>query len=313
MNKRIVFMGTPSFAANVLEGLIDNNYEIIAVVTQEDKKVGRKQILTPSPCKEVALKHNILCLTPHKIKDDYQEIINLNPDLIITCAYGQFIPIELIEYPRYKAINTHGSLLPKYRGGAPIQWSIINGEEKTGISIIYMSKGMDEGDILYQEELKIEEDDTNTSLFNKLSDLALKCLLTFLPDFFEGNFYATKQNEDEVSFAYNLNKQDEYINFNDDVKKVYNHIRGLLDNPGAYSVLENKKYKFLKVGYSIDNDTEPLCFKGLENNYLRVDCKNGYIKIYEIRPEGKNTMDGKSFYNGVGKSLVNKKFLESYE
>ena len=310
---KIVFMGTPEFAANVLEGLIEANYNVIAVVTQEDKKVGRKQILTPSPVKEVAIKHDLTVFTPHRIKEDYQNIIDLDPDLIITCAYGQFIPFELIDYPKYKAINTHGSLLPKYRGGAPIQWSIINGEEKTGVSVIYMSKGMDEGDILYVKELPIEEEDTNTTLFNKLSDLALKCLLEFLPDFFKGNFTPVVQDKEKVTFAYNLNKEDEFISFVDNTKNVYNHIRGLLDNPGAYGVLNDKKYKFIKVGYELKDNASAGTFVGLENNYLRVDCLDGFIKIYEIRPEGKNTMDAKSFYNGAGKNLVGNKFKENYE
>ena len=148
MNERIVFMGTPDFAANVLEGLLENKYNVVGVVSQADKKVGRKQVLTPSPVKEMALKYDLPVFTPACIKDDYQDILALKPDLIITCAYGQFIPSVLIDYPKYKAINTHGSLLPKYRGGAPIQYSIINGESKTGISIIYMTKKMDAGDIL---------------------------------------------------------------------------------------------------------------------------------------------------------------------
>lgn len=313
MNERIVFMGTPNFAANVLRGLLSNNYNIVGVVTQVDKKVGRKQILTPSPVKEVALKHNLRVFTPICIKDDYQNIIDLDPELIITCAYGQFIPNELIEYPKYKSINTHGSLLPKYRGGAPIQRSIINGDKKTGISIIYMTKKMDAGDILYAKEIDIDINDTNATLFEKLSNVARDSLLEFLPSFFKGEFSRIPQNELEATFAYNLTKQDEYINFNDDVLKAYNHIRGLLDNPGAYSIMNDKKYKFMKVGFDYCDNTSPCTFKGLENDYLRIDCQNGFIKVFEIRPEGKNTMDGKSFYNGSGKALVGEKFKESYE
>ena len=313
MNEKIVFMGTPEFAANVLEGLISNNYNIVGVVTQTDKKIGRKQVLTPSPVKEVAIKHNLSIFTPINIKDDYQNILALEPDLIITCAYGQFIPFELIDYPKYKAINTHGSLLPKYRGGAPIQWSIINGEKETGISIIYMTKGMDQGNVLYQKVIKIAEDDTNATLFTKLSDVARDSLLEFLPLFFNNEFKRIPQDKDLVTYAYNLTKEDEYINFEDDVTKVYNHIRGLLDNPGAYSVMDNKKYKFTKVGYGLDNHTSPRAFKGLEDNYLRIDCLNGYIKVYEIKPEGKNNMDAKSFYNGNGKNLVGHQFNNNYE
>lgn len=313
MNERIVFMGTPDFAANVLEGLLENKYNVVGVVSQADKKVGRKQVLTPSPVKEMALKYDLPVFTPACIKDDYQDILALKPDLIITCAYGQFIPSVLIDYPKYKAINTHGSLLPKYRGGAPIQYSIINGENKTGISIIYMTKKMDAGDILYVKELPIDIKDTNTTLFAKLSDVARNALIEFLPLFFKGEFNRLPQAENEVTFAYNLTKQDEYINFNDDVLKVYNHIRGLLDNPGAYSILDNKKYKFMEVGFDYANNTSPCIFKGLEEDYLRIDCQNGFIKVFNIRPEGKNTMDGKSFYNGNGKNLVGEKFLENYE
>ncbi len=306
-------MGTPDFAANVLEGLLENKYNVVGVVSQADKKVGRKQVLTPSPVKEMALKYDLPVFTPACIKDDYQDILALKPDLIITCAYGQFIPSVLIDYPKYKAINTHGSLLPKYRGGAPIQYSIINGENKTGISIIYMTKKMDAGDILYVKELPIDIKDTNTTLFAKLSDVARNALIEFLPLFFKGEFNRLPQAESEVTFAYNLTKQDEYINFNDDVLKVYNHIRGLLDNPGAYSILDNKKYKFMEVGFDYANNTSPCVFKGLEEDYLRIDCQNGFIKVFNIRPEGKNTMDGKSFYNGNGKNLVGEKFLENYE
>lgn len=313
MNERIVFMGTPNFAANVLRGLLSNNYNIVGVVTQVDKKVGRKQILTPSPVKEVALKHNLRVFTPICIKDDYQNIIDLDPELIITCAYGQFIPNELIEYPKYKSINTHGSLLPKYRGGAPIQRSIINGDKKTGISIIYMTKKMDAGDILYTKEIDIDINDTNATLFEKLSNVARDSLLEFLPSFFKGEFSRVPQNELEATFAYNLSKQDEYINFNDDVLKTYNHIRGLLDNPGAYSIMIDKKYKFMKVGFDYSDNTSPCTFKGLENDYLRIDCQNGFIKVFEIRPEGKNTLDSKSFFNGSGKNLIGEKFKENYE
>lgn len=303
-------MGTPAFAANVLEGLIENNYNIVGVVSQADKKVGRKQVLTPSPVKELATKYNLPVFTPISIKDDYQGILDLKPELIITCAYGQFIPSALIDYPCYKSINIHGSLLPKYRGGAPIQWSIINGDAKTGISIIYMTKKMDAGDILYTKDLDIDIKDTNTSLFARLSDLARECILDFLPKFFVGDFNRLSQEEDNVSFAYNLSKDDEYIHFNDDVLRVYNHIRGLLDEPGAYSILNGKKYKFIEAFYEYSDGCLPCTFKGLEKDYLRIDCQNGFIKIYKIKPEGKNTMDAKSFYNGNGKNLVGEKFDE---
>ena len=310
---RIVFMGTPEFASNVLKGLVENNYNIVAVVSQPDKEVGRKRILTPSPVKEMALSHGLKVLTPYKIRKEYEEVLSLEPDLIITCAYGQIIPKELLDYPKYKCINTHGSLLPTGRGGAPIQRSIMNGEDKTGITIMFMNEKMDEGDILYQEEMPIDIHDTNATLFNKLSDLALQMLLKFLPEYIKGNYTAIKQDNDKASYTYNITKEEEFISFNEDVKKVYDHIRGLLDNPGAYFVANDKKYKLISVDFEYCNDTDAGLIRGLENNYFRIDAINGFIKVLKIKPEGKNEMDARAFFNGAGRSLVNIKTRETYE
>ena len=310
---RIVFMGTPEFASNVLKGLVENNYNIVGVVSQPDKEVGRKRILTPSPVKEMALNYGLKVLTPVKIRKEYEEVLSLEPDLIITCAYGQIIPKELLDYPKYKCINTHGSLLPKGRGGAPIQRSIMNGEDKTGITIMFMNEKMDEGDILYQEEIPIDIHDTNATLFNKLSNLALDMLLKFLPEYIKGNYKAIKQDNAEATYTYNITKEEEFISFNEDVKKVYDHIRGLLDNPGAYFVANDKKYKLISVDFEYCNDTDAGLIRGLENNYFRIDAVNGFIKVLKIKPEGKNEMDARAFFNGAGRSLVNIKTRETYE
>ena len=310
---RIVFMGTPEFASNVLKGLVENNYNIVGVVSQPDKEVGRKRILTPSPVKEMALNYGLKVLTPVKIRKEYEEVLSLEPELIITCAYGQIIPKALLEYPKYKCINTHGSLLPKGRGGAPIQRSIMNGEDKTGITIMFMNEKMDEGDILYQEEMPIDIHDTNATLFNKLSDLALQMLLKFLPEYIKANYTAIKQDNDKASYTYNITKEEEFISFNEDVKKVYDHIRGLLDNPGAYFVANDKKYKLISVDFEYCNDTDAGLIRGLENNYFRIDAINGFIKVLKIKPEGKNEMDARSFFNGAGRNLVNVKTRETYE
>ena len=310
---RIVFMGTPEFASNVLKGLVENNYNIVGVVSQPDKEVGRKRILKPSPVKEMALNYGLKVLTPVKIRKEYEEVLSLEPDLIITCAYGQIIPKELLDYPKYKCINTHGSLLPKGRGGAPIQRSIMNGEDKTGITIMFMNEKMDEGDILYQEEMPIDIHDTNATLFNKLSNLALDMLLKFLPEYIKGNYKAIKQDNAEATYTYNITKEEEFISFNEDVKKVYDHIRGLLDNPGAYFVANDKKYKLISVDFEYCNDTDAGLIRGLENNYFRIDAINGFIKVLKIKPEGKNEMDARAFFNGAGRSLVNIKTRETYE
>ena len=304
MEKRIVFMGTPEFAANVLQGLISNGYNIVGVVTQPDKEVGRKRILTPTKVKEIALQHNIPVFTPFKIRKEYEDILALNPDLIITSAYGQIIPNAILDYPKYKCINTHGSLLPKHRGGAPIQRAIMEGDKQTGITIMYMNEKMDDGDILMQEAIDIDIEDTNTTLFAKLSDLALKMLLEFLPKLFAGDVHPIKQNIEEVTFSYNITKQEEHILFNDKTFNVYNHIRGLLDNPGCFFMVNGKTYKIIKASYELCENTSPNTIVGLVNNYFRIDCLDGFIKVLMIKPEGKNEMDAKSFFNGAGRNLI---------
>ena len=304
MNERIVFMGTPSFAANILEGLIKSSYNIVAVVSQPDKEVGRKRQLTPSPVKEIALKYNIPVLTPIKIRNEYEEVLSYKPDLVISSAYGQIVPSAILNAPKYKCINTHGSLLPAYRGGAPIQRAIINGDKQTGITIMYMNEKMDEGDILFQKSIDIDIKDTNTTLFNKLSDLSLNMLLEFLPKLFKGDISPIKQDDSKATYAYNLDKDIEHITFNDSTLNVYNHIRGLLDNPGCYFAVNNKKYKITNVDFELCSNTNVNTIIGLEKNYIRIDCLDGFIKVLEIKPEGKNCMDAKSFFNGVGRSLV---------
>ena len=290
---KIVFMGTPAFASHILDGLYKAGFHIVAVVSQPDKEFGRKRILKPSEVKEKALELGIPVLTPNKIKDEYEEVLAYEPDLIITAAYGQF-----------KCINAHGSLLPKYRGGAPIQRAIINGEEETGITIQYMAKKMDQGEILYQKAIPIEIEDTNTTMFEKLSNLALEMFLEFLPKLFNGDVAPISQNEEEATYAWNLEKEIEEIAFDEDVKKVYDHIRGLLDQPGAHFVYKDKKYKMEKVFFEYKDGCVPNTFVGLEKDYLRIDCKNGFIKVYQIKPEGKNSMDAKYFYNGNGRNMA---------
>ena len=304
MNERIVFMGTPDFAANILEGLIKAEYNIVAVVTQPDAEIGRKRVLTPSSVKSVALKYNIPVLTPNKIRLEYEPVLAYKPDLIITSAYGQIIPSEILDYPKYKCINTHGSLLPKYRGASPIQTAIINGETTTGMSIMYMNEKMDEGDILVQKTIDIDIHDTSTTLFNKMSNLTLDILLDFLPKLFNNDINPIKQDDSKATYTHLLKKDIEHIDFNDNVLNVYNHIRGLLDNPGCHFMIKGKKYKIIGAFYEVADNCKPNTFIGLFDNYLRIDCKDGFIKIYDLKPEGKNTMNAKAFFNGNGRNLV---------
>ena len=304
MNERIVFMGTPDFAANILEGLIKAEYNIVAVVTQPDAEIGRKRVLTPSSVKYVGLKYGIPVLTPNKIRLEYEPVLAYKPDLIITSAYGQIIPSEILDYPKYKCINTHGSLLPKYRGASPIQSAIMNGETTTGMSIMYMNEKMDEGDILVQKTIDIDIHDTSTTLFNKMSQLTLDILLDFLPKLFNNDINPIKQDDSKATYTHLLKKDIEHIDFNDNVLNVYNHIRGLLDNPGCHFVIKGKQYKIIDAFYEEADNCKPNTFIGLFDNYLRIDCKDGFIKIYDLKPEGKNTMNAKAFFNGNGRNLV---------
>ena len=242
---KVVFMGTPSFSVPVLQGLIDN-YNVVGVVTQPDKEVGRHKELEFSPIKKLALEHNIKVVQPVKIRNEFESVLELNPDIIVTCAYGQIIPVEILDYPKYKCINVHASLLPKYRGGAPIHKAIMDGEHETGITIMYMAPGMDDGDIISQEKIEIGENETLTELSERLSALGKDLLLKTLPSIINGTNDRIKQDESLVSFAKIIKKEDEVIDFSDTALNVHNKIRALSRVPGGYSILDGKRVKFYK-------------------------------------------------------------------
>ncbi len=310
-NIKVVFMGTPEFSVPVLEGLIEN-YRVIGVVTQPDKKVGRKQEIKFPPVKEVALKHNIKVFQPEKIKIDYKEILELNPDIIITCAYGQIIPEEILNYPKYGCINVHASLLPKLRGGAPIHKSIIYGYEKTGITIMYMDKKMDSGDIISQEEIKIEDSFDTGILHDKLSLIGRDLLLKTLPHIISGNINPIKQIDDEVTYAWNVSKEEEIINFNKTTREVFNQIRGLSPFPGAYSILDNKVIKIYESRIGNKKNTIPGEIIEVYNDGIGISTNDGEIIITKIKPFGKKLMSVKDYLNGIKdkKELIRKRFDE---
>ena len=306
---KIVFMGTPDFAVPVLEGLIEN-YDVIGVVSQPDKRVGRKQELVNTPIKEVALKHNILVLQPVKIKEEYEEVLKLNPDLIVTCAYGQIIPKVILDAPRLGCINVHGSLLPELRGGAPIHWAIINGYKKTGITIMYMDVKMDSGDIISQRETKIEETDNLESLYNRMSLIGRDLLLDTLPSIIDGTNDRVKQNEEEVTFGLNVKREEEHIDFNKTCHEVFNLIRGLCPVPGANAVIDGNEMKIYNAIIS-DKKSKGKCgeITNIYKNGIGVCCSDGEIILTDIKPFGKKRMDASSYLNGVNKdSLLGKVF-----
>ena len=307
---KIVYMGTPDFSVLPLKKL-NEIYDIVLVVTQTDKEVGRKKEIKFSKVKEFALENNLEVFQPEKIKEDYQKIIDKKPDIIITCAYGQIIPKKLLDYPKYGCINIHASLLPKLRGGAPIHRAIIEGYKSTGITIMYMDEKMDSGDIIYQEEINIEDDDTTESLFDKLSILGSDLIIKVLPSIINKTNNRIKQNENEVTYAYNITKEDEKINFNKTTKDVYNQIRGLYFHPVGYALLDNKKVKIYssKIGDSKKEGNVGEIIN-LYKDSIGVKTLDGEILIKEIQLEGKKRILVKDYLNGIQdkNSLIGKTF-----
>ncbi|AST92103.1 MULTISPECIES: methionyl-tRNA formyltransferase [Sutcliffiella] len=305
--KNIVFMGTPDFAVPVLQQLINDQYNVIAVVTQPDRPKGRKKVLTPPPVKVEAEKHKIPIYQPEKIRleEEYKKIIELQPDLIVTAAFGQILPKSLLDAPKYGCVNVHASLLPKLRGGAPIHYSIIQGEAKTGVTIMYMVEKLDAGDILTQVEVEILESDHVGTLHDKLSVAGSKLLSETLPLLFEGKLNAIKQNDDEATFAYNIKREQEKIDWSKDGEGIYNHIRGLHPWPVAYTTLDGQAVKvWWGEKISTTKSGNPGEVIHIENDGFVVKTGNNIgIKITDLQPAGKKRMTGEQYLNGAGSAL----------
>lgn len=304
-NKRVVFMGTPDFAVPILEKLIELT-NVVLVVTQPDKMVGRKKELKFSPIKEVAIKNSIEVFQPDKIRSDYDKVLEYQPDMIVTCAYGQIIPEVLLNAPKYGAINVHASLLPKYRGGAPIHRSIINGDEKTGITIMYMDKGMDTGDMISKAECIIDASDNVGILHDKLSLLGKELLGSTLPSIFEGTNNREKQNEDEASYAPTIKREDEILNFNLTGKEIINKIRGLNPWPLANFILDDKEIKVIEAEFISKEVKDCGIINTVDKNNFAITCKDGLIYLKKIKPFGKNIMNIKDYLNGIDKEKIKK-------
>ncbi|MFL6562549.1 MAG: methionyl-tRNA formyltransferase, partial [Bacillus sp. (in: firmicutes)] len=246
---KIVFMGTPEFSVPVLQQIINDGYEVIGVVTQPDRPVGRKKILTPPPVKVEALKHGIPVFQPEKIRqeDELEKILSLKPDLIVTAAFGQILPNKLLEAPKYGCINVHASLLPELRGGAPIHYAIIQGKQKTGVTIMYMVEKLDAGDILTSIEVPITEEDNVGTLHVKLSAAGAKLLSETLPLLLEGQLTPRPQNNNEATFASNIKREQEKIDWAKTGEEIYNHIRGLNPWPVAFTTLNGQVLKIWRA------------------------------------------------------------------
>ena len=300
-NVRAVFMGTPDFAVPILASLIEK-INVVMVVSQPDREKDRKGNTIYSPCKELALANGIEVYQPLKIREEYQKVLDQKPDIIITAAYGQIIPTEILDYPKYGCINVHGSLLPKLRGGAPIHHAIMNGDKEAGVTIMYMAQKMDAGDIISQRKVDIPDDMTLDELYSKLSLLGRDLLIDTLPSVIEVTNNRIKQNEDELTFVYNITKEEEKINFNDTSVNIHNKIRGLSSIPGAYGILNNKRIKIYKsIKTDILSKEKPGTIIDINSDGIFVATNDYVIRLIDIKLEGKKRCLVKDFINGIKK------------
>lgn len=302
---KVIFMGTPSFAVPILEEIL-KKHEVTLVVTQPDTYNHKKKAMVFSEVKEKAIEKNIEVFQPDKIRLDYSKVINTPCDVIVTAAYGQIIPKVLLDYPKYKAINIHGSLLPKYRGGAPIQRSIINGDSETGITIMYMAEKMDSGEIIEQRKIEIADNDISDTLFEKLSMLGAEMINPVLSSLEKGAITSYPQDESKVTFAYNLKKEEEKIDFSKTAKEVFNQIRGLNSNPGAYFTIDGIIYKVFASEVSLQRTNKEVgTIVDVSKKSFGIACNGGtVINILQIKPESKKLMSVCDFLNGNGKNIT---------
>ncbi|MDK8117444.1 methionyl-tRNA formyltransferase [Limosilactobacillus reuteri] len=303
MSTSVVFMGTPEFAVPILQSLIDNpEYDVQAVLTQPDHHIGRKRTLHQSPVKELAEQYNIEVLQPAKLSKspEMEKIISLQPDLMITAAYGQFLPTKLLAAAKIAAINVHGSLLPKYRGGAPIQYSIINGDKETGVSIMYMVKKMDAGDIISQRSIPIEDTDDSGTMFKKLSLLGRDLLLETLPKLISGDVNPVAQDPDKIVFSPNITSEQEQIDFHLPARLIDAKVRGLRPAPLGNMVIDGLRTKIYDVTpLEEKTDLEPGKVVRVTKHQLVIAAGDGTTyQINKLKPAGKKAMDITSYLNG---------------
>lgn len=304
----IVFMGTPAFAVPSLDMLVAEGYNITAVVTQPDRPQGRKKVLTPTPVKEAALRHGIPVLQPQRLRspEAVAELANYKPDMIVTAAYGQILPKSVLDMPALGCLNVHGSLLPKYRGGAPIQRSIINGEKVTGITLMYMAEGLDTGDMIARVEVPILDEDTAGTMFDKLSIAGAALLKEQLPRLTSGKVQAEPQNDEESTYAPNLTREDEKIDWNRTSREIYNQIRGLVPFSGGFTLWNGEVFKVWSAALpDVDganafwSQMDPGTVLELTETGIVVKTGDGSLTLLTVQPSGKKAMDASQFVRGT--------------
>ncbi len=299
---QIVFMGTPDFAVPTLKSLIENKHNVLSVITQPDRPFGRKRIKTAPPVKKFALEHNIPVLQPESVKnEDFIDTIReLKPDLFVVAAFGQILPRALLDIPFFGAINVHASLLPKYRGAAPIQWAIINGEEYTGVTTMWMDEGMDTGDIFLSDSIKIQMDWTSEDLSRELSMLGADLIIETI-EYIEGNsIIRLPQEEEHATYAPILKKQDGKINWNKNTLEIHNLIRGLNPWPYAYTIKDSNEIKLIRSKiYKTGGEGNPGKFMGIvKDEGFLVGTADGCLLIQELHEAGKRRMTALDYLKG---------------
>ncbi|MBD3918146.1 methionyl-tRNA formyltransferase [Paenibacillus sp. PR3] len=303
---RIVFMGTPSFAVSSLERVLESGHEVVAVFTQPDRPKGRKRELTPPPVKEAALVHGIPVHQPERMRsrEAVKLVESLKPDLIVTAAYGQILPRAVLDVPPLGCINVHGSLLPHYRGGAPIQRSIINGESVTGVTIMYMAEGLDTGDMISRVEVPIEDSDTSGTLFEKLSLAGADLLARTLPEIEAGNVTAVAQAHDEATYAPNLTREDERIDWSRSARQIFNQVRGLSPMAGAFTLWNGEPFKVWRcvverTETAASSEYAPGTVLSTDGEGIVVQTGAGTLRLLDIQPAGKRTMLAAEWLKGA--------------
>lgn len=310
---KVVFMGTPEFARESLKGLYEAGFNVVGCYTNPDKPSGRGMKLKASAVKEYALGKNIPVFQPKKLRKNdevLEQLKELNPDVIAVVAYGKILPREILELPKYGCINVHGSLLPKYRGAAPMQWALINGEEKTGITTMFMDVGMDTGDMLLKEEVEIKDEYNLESIHDILMQIGSKLLVETIDKVVDGTIVRIPQPEEGTN-APMITREMTKIDFSKKPREIFNFVRGLSPFPGTYMELEDgRKFKVFDVDYiedeSIDSTVEPGDILLMSKDSLYIRCKNGYIMVKQIQPENSKRMDIKAFMAGNRFSMMDK-------
>ena len=300
---KIIFMGTPAFSVPVLDGLIEAGYEVVAVVTQPDRAVGRKKEIKMTPVKVAAQRHSLPVYQPEKISgsDEMADLMQLGADIIVTAAFGQFLPEKLLNSVTH-AVNVHASLLPKYRGGAPVHYAIINGDEQAGVTIMEMVKQMDAGDMISQKAIPITDTDDVGTMFEKLSIVGRDLLLATLPDYLLGKLHPTPQDEKLVTFSPNITSEEEKIDWSASARDVFNQVRGMSPWPVAHTTWQGARFKLHAVRVA-EGSGKPGQVIDKTKKSLVIATQDGAVSLVSVQPAGKPKMPIQDFLNGLGKMI----------